>query len=147
VTASVRRAVARLWTWVRTEWAIHRKVHLIDMLLLSQRDGLLAERRACDLKRRLELRIWMDVQARKQRDELEHQVKHWIEQTIRQEAIARAAIDDRDEAISNALRLEGEVKELEDARDELIGIADGLRAELNLPRVTVTTGVKGKARR
>lgn len=96
----------------------------VDALVLAQKDRLQAELKAADYRRRLEVRIWLDLQGQKQRAELERQVSHWCQRTIHEEGVTRQALEDRDEAIQSVLRLEGEVKELERRNDELIEIAD-----------------------
>jgi hypothetical protein len=102
-----------------------------DALMASQRAGLDAERRCLMLQQRLDRRIWFDIQNEKQRIELEAQVRHWTQRAESAEQTIAHAVADRDEAHARIVYLEQELADTLRSRDELLGIADGLRTKLN----------------
>lgn len=130
-----RYAFARMRRW----WAHRSTAQLAAALLVSQRNGLAAERQVSRLNERLNTRVRMDVLRLKQLEDMRAQVTHWIERTEKAEAVAKQARVDFGHEIAKTEYLEAELKDTLRSRDELIAIADNLRSELALPRTGVTT--------
>lgn len=124
-----------------------------DRLIASQADGLRAERENARLRRSVDcLQDWF-ARASRRADALDKQVNQEIAEGVRAgEAEERAqaclaqALAEKEDLVTRVLVLEGELRDLERSRDELITIGDTLRAELALPRTGVTTTVT-KARK